>query len=357
MGSHILLRCLAKLDMDTGEHERATRMLRESVALQRALGDRAGIAHTLLRLSYATNYPGRFEEGERMSREAVSIYQEMEDRSALAVALGQLGAEVIFQGRFTKAHQVYEDAAALCEELGMRGELADAQNILGWAEVNLGLYDQARAHYESSLALRREMGSLAGIPWSLRGLGQVALAEGAYSEACQLLHKSATGLRDTGQANEYALVLTTLGHAERGLGRTDRAWECLVEALRIASGIGSLPPLLFSLCLMALLLADEGEGERAIELYALASRYPYVDNSRFRKDITGKHIVAFAATLAPDVVATAQARGRARDLEATMAELLMELGSASDGLLPPCITAQAARGARGAGLDASLSSP
>ena len=37
-------------------------------------------------------------------------------------------------------------------------------------------------------------------------------------------------------------------------------------------------------------------------------------------------ITAVAATLPPEVVAAAQERGRSRDLEATVAELLIELG-------------------------------
>ena len=39
----------------------------------------------------------------------------------------------------------------------------------------------------------------------------------------------------------------------------------------------------------------------------------------------GKHIAAVAATLPPEVVMAAQERGRARDLKATVAELLEEL--------------------------------
>jgi len=75
-----------------------------------------------------------------------------------------------------------------------------------------------------------------------------------------------------------------------------------------------------------LLLADRGEVERAVELYALASRYRRVANSRWFEDIAGNHIAAAAATLPPKVVAAAQARGRARDLDATVTELLVELG-------------------------------
>ena len=62
-----------------------------------------------------------------------------------------------------------------------------------------------------------------------------------------------------------------------------------------------------------------------MELYALASRYPFVANSRWFEDVAGKHIAAVAATLPPEVVAAAQKRGRARDLEAMVAELLAEL--------------------------------
>jgi hypothetical protein len=76
---------------------------------------------------------------------------------------------------------------------------------------------------------------------------------------------------------------------------------------------------------IALLLADRGQAERAVELYALASRYPQVSNAQWFEDVAGKEIAAVAATLKPDVVAAAQERGRARDLEATAGELLAEL--------------------------------
>jgi hypothetical protein len=76
---------------------------------------------------------------------------------------------------------------------------------------------------------------------------------------------------------------------------------------------------------MALLLAADGEKERAVELYALASRYPLVSQSRWFADVVGRQITAAADTLPADQVAVLQEHGRARDLEATVAELLSEL--------------------------------
>jgi hypothetical protein len=81
----------------------------------------------------------------------------------------------------------------------------------------------------------------------------------------------------------------------------------------------------------ALFLADAGETERAMEVYALALRHATVEKSRWIDDVFGEHIAAVAATLPADIVAAAQERGRARDLDATMAELLIELETEARG--------------------------
>jgi len=75
-----------------------------------------------------------------------------------------------------------------------------------------------------------------------------------------------------------------------------------------------------------LLWADRGELEQAVELYGLASRYPFVANSRWFVDVVGQHIAAVVASLPPDVVVAAQERGLKRDLQTTVAKLLTELG-------------------------------
>jgi hypothetical protein len=99
----------------------------------------------------------------------------------------------------------------------------------------------------------------------------------------------------------------------------------LCEALQASVDIGDVLTPMQALPAVALLLVDLGQVERAIEIYALASRYGYVANSRLWEDIAGRQIAAVAATLPPDVVAAARERGRARDLCTTAEELLTEL--------------------------------
>ncbi len=99
----------------------------------------------------------------------------------------------------------------------------------------------------------------------------------------------------------------------------------VVEALQTATEIGAFLPLLFAIPLAALFAADRGEKKRAVELYALASRYSFVANSRWCEDVFGRHIKAVAATLPSDVAAAAQARGQSRDLWAAAKALLAEI--------------------------------
>jgi hypothetical protein len=84
--------------------------------------------------------------------------------------------------------------------------------------------------------------------------------------------------------------------------------------------------LLSALAVTALFLADQGKTERAVEVYALAWRYPSVSNSRWFQDVYGRHVAAIGAVLPPEVVAAAQERGRALDPWPTAEELLAELG-------------------------------
>jgi tetratricopeptide (TPR) repeat protein len=157
-------------------------------------------------------------------------------------------------------------------------------------------------------------------------LGLLALAEDRYVEAQQHLQESVAVFRDSGQQSDVGWPLAALGGAESRLGQLDQAQAHLCEALQGAAEVKSALNIRIVLPCAALLLAGLGQAEQAVEVYALALRFPFVANSHMCQDGVGKHIAAAAAALPPDVVAAAQERGRARDLWATVEELLVELG-------------------------------
>jgi hypothetical protein len=103
-----------------------------------------------------------------------------------------------------------------------------------------------------------------------------------------------------------------------------QAQNFIVESLQIAVETKIYLPHLNGLTSAALLLAERGESERAVELYTLALQQRHVANSRWYADVVEPCIRAAAKTLPPEVIAAAEARGQARDLWATAAELLAE---------------------------------
>ena len=114
--------------------------------------------------------------------------------------------------------------------------------------------------------------------------------------------------------------------AAYGLGNISEAKQQAHEALQIAAVTPTAVRAIgHAIAIFAYLLANEGHEEEAVELYALASRYSYVANSRWFEDVIGQHITAAAATLPPEIVEASQAQGQALDLRRTVAELLQTL--------------------------------
>jgi hypothetical protein len=152
----------------------------------------------------------------------------------------------------------------------------------------------------------------------------VALAEGVHGDAHQFLQEGVIWRRKIGHPIDLPGLLAVLGCAARERGQPSDAERHLIEALEIVREHGVYLMLMYAFPLAALLLADRGEVERAVEMYALALKYPFVANSQWFEDVAGKQIAAAAATLSSDVVAAARERGRARDVGSTVVGLLAE---------------------------------
>jgi hypothetical protein len=103
------------------------------------------------------------------------------------------------------------------------------------------------------------------------------------------------------------------------------------QALELA-GDHPVEPLYLHLLLGPVrLFAHRGEAARAVELAALAMDHP--SSIQETKDKASALLDELRGDLAPDLFAAAEERGRVRDLDATVEELLAELGSGRDDAL------------------------
>jgi tetratricopeptide (TPR) repeat protein len=245
----------------------------------------------------------------------------------VASGISDLAVTLLWLGEFAQAESLLEESPALHHNLGFYS--ASSNMLQSQARAHLGRYGEARAQAQAALALSREIGHRPHIGLACWLQGCLLLAEGAHSEAQLLFQESAQHFREMERGEELGWALAGLACAEHALDNHTQARQFLREILGICTEIGSMAvPLLptFTLMTTALWLADQGEVERAVELYALASRYPYVARSRWCQDFFERPITEAAASLPPASVKAAEERGRSRDMMATLSELLAELG-------------------------------
>jgi predicted ATPase len=306
-------------------YREAERCYEESLAIRQSLGDRRGMADSLFGLSITAAHTGQSEQAEHFVGRAIAIQRELGNEVDLTHGLFHLGNRYTALGRFTEACPLLEEAAEMYAEMGMRTYLAIAWDMLAWAKTNLGLYEDGSALLRKSHTEFRELGDLHGTGYSHLSHGDIAVARGAYAEAERHYRKCLAIFQKVEQRDEQGLAHAGLALAARGQNDIIRAHKRTFEALKIAVETGAYGASLFAVSNAALLYADAGEIERAVELCALVKSHAYFGASRLRQDMTGKHIDAAAAELTPEVIATAQERGHARDLWDTAAELLEEL--------------------------------
>jgi tetratricopeptide (TPR) repeat protein len=324
--AHALL-ALGRAGANLGALEEAREAMTQSVSLHRDMGNPVAESESVAELGAVVAIRQfRFQEAEDLIQQSLSLAPET-NRFGIAYGLGQLCQVQLLTGQFAEAETSSMDCASIFEDLGLRVMVLRYVIHSARARLHAGECHTARDQAEAIVSLAHEASWVRGVSYGKIVLGEVALAKAAYAQSYQILQESLADLKqvtdDPWDVNQSAW----LGLAARGLERRQEAWHHLVSTLDWASKHHQFHELMVALAGIALLLADEGEAERAVELYALASRYPFVANSAWFEDVIGRHISASTAELPPDVVAAAQERGRARVLADTLAELLAEFGS------------------------------
>lgn len=309
-----------------GHYDQAIQLCEESLAIRRALADNRGITDSLVRLGAIFKNQGKMKEAERLLRESLAQLRELGDQSSImSGCLYQLGITLENSGKFAEARAPMKECFQISQNLGDRSGAAYAYEECGHIEILLGEYQQGRAFIKAIQPTLEELNMSFRLGVSYFDLGMAALAEKAYAKARQLTQKGVVILREENVPLVISQALVCLALAERGMGNALQARQYLVEATQIANEIDAELPLWDALVAAALFMLDDGKEERAVELYALASSNPYIANSPWFDDVAGRCVTAVVTTLPPDVVARARERGKALDLRDTTTKLLLFL--------------------------------
>jgi len=171
---------LGLLYWEQGKHAGADAAERESLAIQKSLGNEYGVALSLTNLAATHFERGLYAESLRMAGEALEISRRLSLPRIEPIALTALGSN--------------------------------------WADI--GEFEQARRMNTDALGIHRRQGSKRSSAISLYNLGsEIALPAGRLDEAGRLLDEALTLARETQSPIHQAMVLTA--QAELGLARKE----------------------------------------------------------------------------------------------------------------------------------------
>jgi predicted ATPase/class 3 adenylate cyclase len=164
----------------------ARRFYDEALAVERRLGDPAGIADALYNQAFVVAAGGDFEVAFGLYEESLELFRRAGDEAGVARADWMLAIRDLVAGRWDAPAARAEEAVATWRRTGDRFRLGDGLVWLAVVEARAGRPDAARSALEEARELAAEADSPMGMLSVLIGLSYLARWEGRHQDAVRL---------------------------------------------------------------------------------------------------------------------------------------------------------------------------
>jgi predicted ATPase/DNA-binding SARP family transcriptional activator len=231
-----------------GRPEEGRCFLEESVAANRALGDRPDLLQALGWLSNAHHDLGDLAAARACRDEGLALARQGGDKAEIAGQLGGQGLLANGHGDYRAARGFFEECRTIWEELGERWNADWARSNWAGSMTRLGEFETARPILEEFLAATRAAGYRGWSIYPLAALGRNLLGSGDLARARALFEEALEISRETGQVHrtiDYLADLAAIARCERAFetarslyeeslvvwreqGRTERPFHMLV---------------------------------------------------------------------------------------------------------------------------------
>ncbi len=189
-----------------GSFDEARTTCQEAIALQRRLGDEAGLAASLTSLGVIYQFNGEHDRSEESHAESLAIRRRIGDESGIATSLSNLSSVAYGKNDLARAAAFGDESVAIYRRLGHESGIAHALMKIGLVAAAKGEYDRAEELFNECLRMQRAVGNTGSILYSLVNLGAVAHKRGKYALAMERYHEALDLLEAT--PNKAALVKT-----------------------------------------------------------------------------------------------------------------------------------------------------
>jgi predicted ATPase/DNA-binding CsgD family transcriptional regulator len=174
------------IELFQGDYDRATSLLEEALALFRELGDKRGVATSLVNLGFAALHLGDKERADVLRQEVEALRKEPPDRWTLAWLTTFLGLAAFYEGDYERSGALARESLAIYRELGDKRGVSLCHIDLGFIELVRGDHEPAAALLEEALRVLRGSDDKFCLAYGFFGLAAVAAGRGEAARAARL---------------------------------------------------------------------------------------------------------------------------------------------------------------------------
>lgn len=224
-----------------GAYDDSRHLLQTSLDSLRNEGAMQEAAFSLNYLGAVMRHFGDYPTAEAMLQEALAIAQANNNEFEASISLNILGQVASLQGDYALANDLCRQSRVLKQKVGDRWGMSHSLTYLGRVAQALGEHDEARALFEQSLAISEDFADRRGVAFAYQNLGDVALWGLDYETAVSQYNKSLQLYREIADQLGVAFTLAKQGQAMALQNEVAKARRQLVETLRAALELGSVP--------------------------------------------------------------------------------------------------------------------
>ncbi|MEM8602866.1 MAG: CHAT domain-containing tetratricopeptide repeat protein [Cyanobacteria bacterium P01_H01_bin.121] len=220
---------LGTIDRNRGNYQRTRQRYQEALALFEALDDRDGQAKSTLNLGNNAWSFGDYPQAISFYERALPMFEAVEDRQGQGLALMNLGESYRALEEFQTAVDFYEDAYAIFEAINDRQNQALVVMNLASAMVEVGRREEAITLYEGILPVFQELEDRDGMGRTLVNLGRAYRVQGQHEQAVALYQEALPIFQALGDRSAQSIARTNLGASYWSLNQPLLALETLQQ--------------------------------------------------------------------------------------------------------------------------------
>src|SRR5260370_3623333 len=264
------LRAKASALWSLGQNKQASELRAQAIQLFDAVGKAVEAGRTLSISIQPLILLGEYELADVAAERAGKIVTAVQDTVRLARLDNNIGNIFHRQDRFREALNFYERAfSQLVPDKDTEGMIAALHNV-AVCLIMLNEYERAESTYEQVSKLCRERNMPLAMAQAEYNIAYLHYLRGAYGHAIEKLRTARKTAQAAGDAYHTALCQLDLSEIYLELNINQDAAELSREAFTNFKQLGMGYETAKALCNSAIALSQQGEGFRALELFAQA---------------------------------------------------------------------------------------